>query len=286
MIEATGPNADQIRYWNEIAGPKWVALNDVIAAQIRPLGLLAMERARIAAGERVLDVGCGTGETTLEMGRRVGPSGAVVGVDISAPMLERAREAARAAGAENVTFENVDAQTAALPGPFDVLYSRFGVMFFMDPEAAFANLRRALRSGARLAFVCWRSVQENPWLLVPAMAVAKHLPVPPPDPHAPGPFAFADAARVRDILSRAGFVRIHHEPVDHVLSVAAGASLDEVVGFVMQMGPAAAALREAQPSPEIIARLRAELRDALAPYEGAEGVRMGSAAWIVTADVD
>jgi SAM-dependent methyltransferase len=286
MIEAAGPNADQIRYWNEIAGPKWVALHDVIAAQIRPLGLLAMDRAGLAAGERVLDVGCGTGETTLEMGRRVGPEGSVVGVDISAPMLERARAVAREAGAANVTFENADAQTAALPGPFDVLYSRFGVMFFVEPEAAFANLRSALRKGARLAFICWRSVQENPWMLVPAMAVAKHLPVQPPDPHAPGPFAFADAARVRDILSRAGFVRVHHEPIDQVLSVAAGASLDETVSFLLQMGPASAALREAQPSPELVERVRVEVREAIAPYGGPEGVRMACAAWIVTAAVD
>ncbi|WP_433932665.1 class I SAM-dependent methyltransferase [Sorangium cellulosum] len=286
LIEVAGPNADQIQYWNEVGGPKWVALHDVISAQIRPLGALAMERAGIAAGERVLDVGCGLGETTLEIGRRVGPGGSVVGVDISAPMLERARAAARAAGAANVAFENADAQTTALPGPFDVLYSRFGVMFFAEPEAAFANLRRALRSGARLAFVCWRSIQENPWLLVPAMTAARHLSTPQPDPHAPGPFAFADAARVRDILSRAGFARVEHEPVDRELSVAGGRSLDETVDFLLQMGPASAALREAQAGPELVERVRADLREAIAPFDGPEGVRMGGAVWIVTAAVD
>ncbi|WP_437669115.1 class I SAM-dependent methyltransferase [Sorangium sp. So ce131] len=286
MIEAAGPNADQIRYWNEVAGPKWVVLHDIISAQIRPLGLLAMDRAGLAPGERVLDIGCGIGETTLEIGRRVGPDGSAVGVDISAPMLGSAREAARAAGAANVTFLNADAQTAALPGPFDVLYSRFGVMFFAEPQAAFANLRAALREGGRLAFVCWRSLQENPWLRVPATAAAKHIPLPQPDPHAPGPFAFADAARVRDLLSRAGFVRVHHEPVDRELSVAGGRSLDETVEFLLQMGPTASALREAQPEPALLDRVRAEVREAIAPHQGPEGVRMAGAVWVVTAAVD
>ncbi len=286
MIKVSGPNADQIQYWNEVGGPKWVALHDVISAQIRPLGALAMDRAGLAAGERVLDVGCGIGDTTLELGRRVGPGGAVVGVDVSAPMLDRARAAALSAGAANVAFENADAQTAALPGPFDVLYSRFGVMFFADPEAAFANLRRALRPGARLAFVCWRSLQENPWLVVPTLAVARHLPLPQPDPHAPGPFAFADAARVGAILSRAGFVRVHHEPIDRELSVAGGRSLDETVDFLLQMGPASAALRQANAAPELVDRVRADLREAIAPHAGPEGVRMGGAVWVVTAAVD
>ncbi|KYF49544.1 hypothetical protein BE08_41045 [Sorangium cellulosum] len=282
-MEVAGPNADQIQYWNEVAGPKWVALHDIISAQIRPLGALAMDRAGIAAGERVLDVGCGMGETTLELGRRVGPGGTVVGVDVSAPMLERARAAALAAGAANVAFESADAQTTALPGPFDALYSRFGVMFFAEPEAAFANLRRALRVGARLAFVCWRALQENPWLLVPATTAAKHLEMPQTDPHAPGPFAFADAARVRGILERAGFTRVEHEPVDQELSVAGGRSLDESVEFLLQLGPASAALRAAQAGPKLVERVRADLREAIAPFDGPGGVRMGSAAWIVTA---
>ncbi|WP_437609744.1 methyltransferase domain-containing protein [Sorangium sp. So ce834] len=283
MIKISGPNADEIRCWNEVAGPKWVALNDLISAQMRPLGALAMDRAGIAAGERVLDVGCGIGETTLELGRRVGASGAVVGVDVSAPMLDRARAAAQAAGAANVAFENADAQTAALPGPFDVLYSRFGVMFFADPAAAFENLRKALRRGARLAFVCWRSLQENPWLSVPTQILGRHLPLAQADPHAPGPFAFADAARVGDVLSRAGFVRVQCEPIDQELSIAGGRALDETVDFLLKMGPAAAALREANAAPELVDRVRADLREAIAPHAGAEGVRMGSAVWIVTA---
>jgi SAM-dependent methyltransferase len=284
MIDTAGPNAAQIHYWNELAGPKWVALHDVVSAQIRPLGLLAMGRLAAAEGERVLDVGCGLGETTLELGRRVGDRGAVLGVDVSTPMLARAHELSRASGLANVAFEHADAQTATLAvAAFDAVFSRFGVMFFADPVAAFSNIRRALRPGGRLAFVCWRSLQENPWMLVPAMAAAQHLPMEPPDPRAPGPFAFADAARVREMLERAGFARVEHEAVDRTLAVAAGLPLDRTVDFLLQMGPTASALRATPPSPELLQRVAAAVREAIAPYEGPEGVRMPGAVWIVTA---
>src|SRR5438309_1620679 len=204
-MSAPEANAEQIRYWNEAAGPKWVSFQKVIDAQIAPLGERAMDRASIAPGERVIDVGCGCGDTTITLARRVGPAGLVLGIDISAPMLERAAETARAAGLANVRFENADAQTHRLsPGAFDVVYSRFGVMFFADPVAAFTNLRAALRPGGRLAFVCWRSLAENPLFTAPMAAAAKHLPpLPPPHPNAPDPFAFADRARVAQILETA-----------------------------------------------------------------------------------
>jgi SAM-dependent methyltransferase len=285
MIEFVGPNAEQIRYWNEIGGPRYVTLRHIVSEHVRPLGLLALERAAIPERSRVLDVGCGFGETTLEIGRRVGAGGAVLGVDVSAPMIELARESARAADLTNVAFENVDAQTASFEGrPYDALFSRFGVMFFADPAAAFDNLRRALRPGARLAFLCWRSLKENPWLLVPTMAAAPLLPMRRPDPHAPGSFAFADAARVKGLLERAGFVRIEHEAVDQELCLAAGRPLDESVDYLLQLGPAAAALREASPSPELVGRVTDAMRAAVAPYHGTAGVRMAGAAWIVTAE--
>src|SRR2546427_13241586 len=139
-MSAPEANAGQVPYWNEAAGPKWVAFQKIIDAQIAPLGERAMDRAGIAPGERVIDVGCGCGDTTIALARRVGPAGLVLGVDISAPMLERAAETARAAGAPNVRFENADAPIHRLStGAFDVVYSRFGVMFFADPLAAFAD---------------------------------------------------------------------------------------------------------------------------------------------------
>src|SRR5262249_6517301 len=149
--------------------------------------------------ERVLDVGCGTGQTSIELARRAGPGGAVTGIDISAPMLARARARAADAGARTVTFLDADAQTHRFdPASLDVCFSRFGIMFFAAPDAAFANLRSALRPAGRLAFVCWQSMRDNPWMLVPLMAAAAHITLPPPPaPDAPGPFSFADADRVR-----------------------------------------------------------------------------------------
>jgi SAM-dependent methyltransferase len=282
-IETTGPNAEQIKYWNESAGPKWVALQDFLDQQIRPLGLLAMERGAIAAGESVLDVGCGCGDTTLEIARRVGSAGSVTGVDISAPMLERARASAAAAGLKQATFENADAQTATLPSRrYDLLFSRFGVMFFIDPPAAFANLRSALKPGGRVAFVCWRQLFDNPWMFVPFMAAAPHLSLPPPPaPDAPGPFAFADPERVKGILEKAGFVDVALEQVSQPLRIGAGRSVEETVEFLLQMGPTANAVRDA--SPEVRGAIAKAVGEALQPYVTPEGVRMDSSSWLVTA---
>ncbi len=283
LMETTGPNAQQIEYWNETAGPRWVAMQNALDAQIAPFGHAAQERLAPAAGERVLDVGCGCGETSMELARRVGPGGSVTGLDISAVMLARARDRAAEAGLGNVTFVQADAQTHAFPTPFDALFSRFGVMFFADPTAAFTNLGRALRSGGRLGFVCWRPLQQNPWMLLPMMAAAQHLPMPPPPaPDAPGPFAFADDARVRGILEGAGFRDVAFEPLDRTVVIGGpGASVDQAVEFMSQMGPAAAAFKDATPAARTAAA--AAIRETFLPHQGDDGVRMGASVWIVTA---
>ena len=281
-LKAIGANAEQIKYWNETAAPKWLALQPAIDAQIEPLGRRAMERGAIALGDRVLDVGCGCGSATLELARRVGPKGRVTGVDVSTSMIERAMESTRAARFANVRLENADAQTARFsPGEFDVLYSRFGVMFFADPRAAFRNLSAALRPGSRLAFVCWQSLQENPWMLVPMKAAAKLVAFPPPPgPDAPGPFSFADPTRVREVLEHAGFAEVVLEDVRETLAVGGSESLDQAAEFVVQMGPTGAALREVQD--EMRRSVTLAVREALAPYHTDRGVRMPAAAWIVT----
>jgi SAM-dependent methyltransferase len=283
-MQATGPNAEQIAFWNETAGPKWVALQDVLDQQIRPLGQAVMDRTGIASGERVLDVGCGTGDSTVELARRVGPTGSVTGVDLSAPMLARARQRASAAGLHNVTFEAADAQTTRLErARFDVCFSRFGVMFFIDPAAAFTNLHAALRPGGRLGFVCWQALADNPWMRVPLGAAARHITLPPPpEPGAPGPFSFADPARVRVILEGAGFGDV--TLVDHrsMLTIGGGKGLDEVTDILLTgVGPTSAAMRQADPAAR--AAVAAAVREALAPYHTSAGVRMEGAAWLVTA---
>jgi SAM-dependent methyltransferase len=198
-------------------------------------------------------------------------------------LLEHARATAAAANAGNVAFELVDAQTAQLPvATFDRLFSRFGVMFFQDPLAAFTNLRAALRPAARLSFVCWRSMDDNPWMKVPLTALSAHIAVPRPEPHAPGPMAFADAQRTRGILERAGFAEVGFEAVNEVTSLGGGlVDLDETVAFLAEIGPTAKLLREADP--EARAAAMAAIREALAPYHGAGGVRMPASCWVVTA---
>ena len=275
-----GPNAQQAQYWNEVAGPKWVALDEAINSQIEPIGIEAMERIGVQSGDCVLDVGCGCGHTTHELGRRVGDTGRVLGMDLSEPMLERARSA----DVKNVEFRAADVQREDLgEDVYDRIFSRFGVMFFADPAEAFANLRRALGPTGRLVFVCWQEIGKNPWMAVPGAAVASLVEMPPPaSPHAPGPFAFADAERVRGILEGAGFSRVEYEGLERSLTIGRGMSRDELVNFSLQMGPAGAAMREADES--LRGRLRVAVDEAIEPYLAGGGLEMESATWIFTAE--
>ncbi len=270
-------NTDQIAYWNDAAGKTWAEFRDALDRQVGPLGARVIEVLAPAAGERVLDIGCGCGQTTLELAKRVGPSGAVLGVDISQPMLAVAR--ARAAGVAQASFLEADAQTHPFEaGAYDAIHSRFGVMFFQDPVAAFANLRRALKPGGRLGFLCWRAPAENPIMVLPMLAAAPHLPPPvPPIPGAPGPFAFADADRVRGILAGAGFQDISLEPQD---MAAGGNSLEAALDLALRVGPLGAQLRE---RPEARAAVIADVRAALASHLEDGRVFLPSATWIVSA---
>jgi SAM-dependent methyltransferase len=279
-----GTNTEQIQFWNESAGPRWVTMQDALDEQIAPLGIAAMDRLAPAAGERIVDVGCGCGQSSLELARRVAPGGTVTGIDVSQPMLARARQRAGAAGIDNVAFVEADAQSHAFtPGGTDAVFSRFGVMFFEDPTAAFTNLARALRADGRLGFVCWQGPQQNPWMMLPIMAIGQHVALPPPPgPEAPGPLSFADEARVRRILGGAGFSDVALEPLEATLIVGGGrASLDEAVQFIFGLGAAAAALQAA--TPEQRAAAADAVRETFRPYHGPDGVRMSGAAWIVTA---
>jgi SAM-dependent methyltransferase len=208
-IVPDGPNADQIKYWNAEAGTKWSDFNPQLDRMLAPLSAVVIDRAAPVAGEQVLDIGCGCGDTSMALARRVAPGGAVTGVDISTPMLNVARQ--RAADDDlPVTLFNADAETHGLTlESFDLAFSRFGVMFFNNPQAAFTNIGGALKSGGRLTFVCWRALSHNPWALIPFEAVSSVVPPPEPtDPHSPGPFAFADDARVKGILTAAGFTDV------------------------------------------------------------------------------
>jgi SAM-dependent methyltransferase len=212
----------------------------------------------------------------------------VAAVDISRPMLERAQQRAREARLDaRIAFRLDDAQVAAFEADaFDLVFSRFGVMFFADPVAAFGNLRRALRPGGRLAFVCWQSRHQNPWMMAPAMAAAQHIAFPPPaSPDAPGPFAFGDDARVRGILEAAGFAKIAHEAVNRPLKLA-GESIDEALDLFLQIGPLGAVLREVKPNEEQRARVMDAVRAVLESFQTPRGFEADSGVWIVTAERD
>jgi SAM-dependent methyltransferase len=207
----------------------------------------------------------------------------VLGVDVSEPMLARARERADAEGLAHVRFAAGDAQTHAFAaGSADALFSRFGVMFFVDPTAAFANLRTALQPDGRLAFVCWQEVFRNPWMMTMLMALASAVTLPPPPaPDAPGPFSLGDPERVRRILAGAGFHDVALEPFEIDIVIGGGGTLDETVEFALDLGPSAAALREG--GPEVRPKVIAALREAMTPFATPRGVAIGSSAWIVTA---
>lgn len=274
-----GANEQQIQFWNEQAGPRWVAFQEQFDEQLEPIGVAAMDRLGVPAGARVIDVGCGCGATSFDLARRVGPSGRVLGVDISGPMLDHARSRLARLQVGNVELVRGDAQVAELPES-DLVFSRFGVMFFEDPVAAFRNLRGALAPAGRVGFVCWRPIDENPFMYVAARAAAEHIELPPSPPaDQPGPFAFADPARPRRILADAGFSSIDVSAVD--VQIELTRDLDETIDFLLHVGPAATALRAADPAKA--APIAATLREALQPFVTPRGVAMGAAVWVVTA---
>ena len=280
MADPEQINADQLAFWSGPGGHTWVARQehtDITLAGVTE-ALLAFAAPR--TGEQVLDVGCGCGATTLEFARALGPAGRIVAVDISAPMLAEGRARAEAAGIVNVDWQQADPATSALDG-YDLLTSAYGVMFFGDPVGAFAHMRRAANPGARMAFVCWRSLAENPWMEVPMNAVSRHLPPrPKPIPNAPGMFAFADPRRVLEVLTAAGWAPPRLEQLDLDLDIAAGRGLEEAVVQSTQIGAINSWLRN-QPA-EVVSAATASLRNVLAAHLDGVSVRLPGAMWLVS----
>jgi SAM-dependent methyltransferase len=277
MTRAT--NAAQREYWNAVAGQTWAQFQESLDQQIEPLGREAQRVLAPADAEQVLDIGCGCGQTTVELAARVGSRGRVVGVDISRPMLEVARRRPMPPGVRRPEFHEVDAESGPLERAiFDAAFSRFGVMFFEDPVAAFRNIRASLKSQGRLAFVSWRPLQDNAWMRVPFEAVAPFLPpLPPADHLTPGPFALADPDRVRRILLDAGYGDVSVEPFDCRIG---GGDVEATLQLAVRVGPLGAALRE---NPELRPVVTDRVRAVIAGWDTPQGVLMPAAAWIARA---
>jgi SAM-dependent methyltransferase len=275
-------NRAQIDYWNGPAGEKWARHNSETDRNLSEAADAILKLAAARPGERVLDVGCGAGATSMMLAGAVGPSGFVRGVDVSQPLLAMAR---RRANAANIEFLEADAALSPFRPEYDLIFSRFGVMFFVDPVAAFANIRKCAAKGARLAFVCWRGVEENEWVSLPWAAAKTILPEQKPvHPHAPGPFAFADASRVQAILADAGFSQVAFEKFDGLMDL--GMSPDKASFAVTQlMGPTARALRDADE--DMRGRVQAAVSEVLTAHLARTGhIRLGIACWLVSARAD
>jgi SAM-dependent methyltransferase len=278
---ATTANAEQAEAWDGDEGAHWVRHQHRYEAMTQGFTEPLLAAAAIAETDRVLDVGCGCGQTTrLAAGRAT--RGLAVGIDLSGPMLQRARDDAADEAVTNVSFEQGDAQVHPFPAAaFDVAISRFGVMFFDDPVAAFANIRAALAPGGRLAFLCWQDIPHNEWIAVSAGAVLAHVPL--PDnlgaPDAPGPFSLSDPDRIADLLTSTGFDDFTTTSVEAPLRL--GDDADDAIAFLGGSGMARGLLDPVDPA--TAARALDAVRDALRPYQRPDGLALGGAAWLVTA---
>ena len=275
-------NSEQIAQWNGALGERWAAMQREIDRIVVPFGDAALRAAAPQPGERVIDVGCGCGDTSIEIARSVGETGAVLGIDVSEPMLEVARSRAALTNQANLSFRNGDASETVLPTETDLLFSRFGVMFFNQPSNAFRHLRKSLRTGGRCVFVCWRAPRDNPWAMAPLSAARTAMGVTPapPDPYAPGPFAFADQERLHAILSEAGFDAIRVQRFDVPLSL--GSTPRSAAEFAVQIGPVSRLVREV--GVEHLPTILDGVERALAPLAAADGhVSLNGSTWIVSA---
>ncbi|WP_316185775.1 MULTISPECIES: class I SAM-dependent methyltransferase [unclassified Bradyrhizobium] len=276
-------NADQIAYWNGPGGQRWSDRQEAQDILLAPVSQILIERIAAKPGDRILDIGCGCGGLSIALAGQVAPGGSVLGVDISAPMLERARAVAPAGLPAEFVLADATVHPFA-PASFDLLVSRFGVMFFADPVASFANIRRALKPSGRVVFACWREPKANPWMIAPLQAVYRHVPkLPEMAPEDPGPFAFASEARVARILGEAGFSDVALEAHALSLDIARGQGLEAAVESAFEIGPASRAL-EGHPQ-ETREAARQSVRELLTQHVRGDSVTLAGSIWLVTARV-
>jgi SAM-dependent methyltransferase len=282
MADVATLNSEQLEYWGGAGGERWIAQQNGRDAMLGDFGRAVLLEANARSGEIVIDVGCGCGETAVALAQAVGESGAVTAVDVSKPILMEAQS--RLANFPNTRAVLADAATFSFPtGEADLLFSRFGVMFFGDPGAAFLNLRKAMKPSGRLVFACWRSPKENAWMTAPAEAVSMHFPIQPrPDPDAPSPFAFANPDKVSRILTDAGFTQPAFIKIDRMMDLATGRGVEGAVKNAMELGPVARSLDGA--GDDLRGVVGETLRTFFKPQLVDGRIELAAAVWIVIAN--
>ena len=278
------PGKELVDFWNEILVPKFTRFRHILVGGLTHHSEAIFPSLPVKQGERVLDVGCGFGDTAIQLARRVGPQGSVTGIDCCEAFLEFGRKDAAAAGLSNVTFIEGDVQSHGFEPVHDFVFSRFGTMFFENPVVGLRNMRTALKPGGLMTMIVWRSIDDNPWLGLPKQVVLKYLPQPGADARScgPGPFSMADREMVTTMLKSAGYVDPAFKRVDAPVLV--GATAKDSMDFQLALGPAGEVFREAG---ELAEQRRAEietaLSEAISAYETDEGIAMASSSWVITA---
>lgn len=284
MTDAALANDEFTAFWNNVLVAKFERFRNILLDGLSYHSEVPLRRLAIAQGAKALDVGCGWGDTAIQLAKRVGPGGSVLGLDCCDAFLEKGRKDAAEAGLANVRFVAADVQTHRFEPEYDFCFSRFGMMFFSNPVAAMRNVRSALKPGGRLMFITWRALAENPWMEVPKKIALSFLP--PPGENAqtcgPGPFSMASPEVVGAQLKAAGFEDARFEPIDGEVMI--GATVEQAMEFQLALGPAGEIVREAgalaeKRRPEIEAALRAEL----ARHQRDGKVFMRSGSWTITA---
>ncbi|HMQ94208.1 MAG TPA: class I SAM-dependent methyltransferase [Amaricoccus sp.] len=278
------PENEFVTFWNDVLVPKFVRYKHVLVGGLSQHSDAIFPRLEVNPGERVLDAGAGFGDTAIMLARRVGPSGHVTAMDCCDAFLDFGRRDAAAAGIANIDFVEADVQTAPFAADRDLVFSRFGTMFFQNPVAAMRNLGRALKPGGRFTMIVWRRIEDNPWLGAAKAIALRHLPPPGEDAQTcgPGPFSMASEDLVRAQMKAVGLERVSFERVD--APVRMGDSIEDAIGFQMALGPAGEVVREAGEVPDAKrAAIEADLAEMLAPHVTADGVYMGSSSWVVSA---
>jgi ubiquinone/menaquinone biosynthesis C-methylase UbiE len=274
-----------VQFWNEVLVPKFIRFKHILVDGLTQHSAAVFPTLPVREGDRVLDVGCGFGDTAIKLAQRVGPTGEVVGIDCCDAFLDHARRDAQKRGVANLRFLRGDAETALPTAEFDFVFARFGTMFFANPVAGLRNMRRALRPGGRMVHIVWRGRADNPWLSMAKDVVLRFLPPPGADAQTcgPGPFSMSDEATVRTMMTVAGYEEIEFRRVDAPVLV--GKDVSDAIAFQLAIGPAGEVFREAGALAE---RKRPEIEAALAEAInrqkiGAEGIVMDSSSWVISA---